>query len=56
MRYKVNHTKAGIIALMIAAILCLHYFTLPRKAYIRTRYAASCSPCRSQLLFANDTP
>lgn len=38
MRYKMNYTKIGIIVLLTAAILCLHYFTLPRKAYLHAVY------------------
>jgi signal transduction histidine kinase len=30
--------KAGVILLMIAAILCLHYFTLPERAYHHAVY------------------
>jgi two-component system sensor histidine kinase HydH len=38
MRYKEPGTKAAIIALMIAAILALHYLTLPERAYHHAVY------------------
>ncbi len=38
MRYRGTQIKAAIIVLMIAAILCLHYLTLPEKAYHHAVY------------------
>ena len=38
MQHKEKQIKAGIIAFMIAAILCLHYFTLPQEAYLHAVY------------------
>jgi two-component system sensor histidine kinase HydH len=38
MRYQGKRMKAAIIVLMIAAILCLHYFTLPERAYHHAVY------------------
>ena len=38
MQYNEKRIKAGIIAFMVAAILCLHYFTLPQEAYLHAVY------------------
>ena len=36
--YNAKLLKVILIALIIAGILCLHYFTLPTKAYHHTVY------------------
>jgi two-component system sensor histidine kinase HydH len=38
MRYNGKQVKAAIIVVMIVAILCLHYLTLPEKAYHHAIY------------------
>ena len=36
--FKDKYLKVTFIAILIAVVLCLHYFTLPRRAYYHAVY------------------